>query len=97
MTGGAHVYNGAVITRAKQPARRLGVALAETLFGLLLVGGCSTTEAVAGGAACTYGQVIRCTTDAGCEGFQQCAPDLSTWGPCTCGTDAGTAPDGDGG
>jgi hypothetical protein len=55
------------------------------------------TAAVEGGAVCTYREVIPCLTDAGCQGTQECLPDLSGYGPCTCSEpDSGagsTAPD----
>lgn len=55
--------------------------------------GCGTAAETSGGAVCTYAEVIACVTDSGCHSTQQCLPDLTGYGPCTCSGDAGVAED----
>jgi len=63
------------------------------LVALVDFSGCQSTPQTTGGQICTYGEVIKCETDAGCQGTQTCLPDLTGYGPCVCGTDAGRTMD----
>lgn len=65
--------------------------LQTTMIALASWGvGCETTVGTTGGEACTYGEIIKdCVTDSGCHSTQECLPDLSGYGPCTCTGDAG--------
>jgi hypothetical protein len=54
---------------------------------------CGTTVGTTGGAGCTYLEVIKCVRDSGCPATQECLPDLSGYGPCTCTADAGNGED----
>ena len=60
------------------------------VVGSALSHACQADTASSQGAACTYGEQIACGDGAACT--QTCLPDLSAYGPCTCGhagTDAG--------
>ncbi len=76
-------------------ARFLRVVLATLILAPLACG----TEAVQGGAQCTYLQVISCIGPGSCEGTRTCLPDLSVFTSCECADGAtwDAAPDGDAG
>jgi hypothetical protein len=57
---------------------------ATRMAAALVLGACSGTAAVEGGAVCTLGERIPCAGDGGCPGERTCLPDLSGTGPCLC-------------
>jgi hypothetical protein len=74
-----------MIARSKRVRNVVRLALSVGLG--MLSSGCQETPGTAGGAAvCTYGQILRCGLENKCTAT--CLPDLSAYGPCSCG-DAG--------
>jgi hypothetical protein len=71
------------------------VKVGAWLVGLALVDGamigCQSTGETTGGAVCTFAERVDCIGTDGCFGSTVCLPDLSGYGDCDCGRDAGVS------
>jgi hypothetical protein len=69
--------------------RLLGGLSLGLLCGIAVACGDGEGDGDGGAGSCVPGQQVACACPGGADGVQQCTPDGSSFGPCTCGDPTG--------
>jgi len=69
----------------------LGVLFASLGGAVLLASACGGDTVTSAPSGCTPGQSAACTGTNGCQGYQVCSTDGTSYGPCECGSGGSSA------